>query len=138
MTTILAMLSVSLLFAIYVIIQHKKDNLSLMKLNNIISEQITELRAKNSSLWADINKLSHESDEMNIRLKEILNKQEKELIAVGKKVKWLDKTGEEEFGIVYDSFETSNNILVVVRGIKKNKPTGRYFTVGFDKITIID
>lgn len=138
MTTILAMLSVSLLFAIYVIIQHKKDNLSLMKLNNIISEQITELRAKNSSLWADINKLSHESDEMNIRLQEILNKQEKELIAVGKKVKWLDKTGEEEFGIVYDSFETSNNILVVVRGIKKNKPTGRYFTVGFNKITIID
>jgi hypothetical protein len=138
MTTILAMLSVSLLFAIYVIIQHKKDNLSLMKLNNIISEQITELRAKNSSLWADINKLSHESDEMNHKLQEILEKQEKELIAVGKKVKWLDKTGEEEFGIVYDSFETSNNILVVVRGIKKNKPTGRYFTVGFDKVTIID
>ena len=138
MTTILAMLSVSLLFAIYVIIQHKKDNLSLMKLNNIISEQITELRAKNSSLWSDINKLSHESDEMNIRLQEILSKQEKELIAVGKTVKWIDKTGEEEFGIVYDSFTTSNNALVVVRGIKKNKPTGRYFTVGLDKVTIVD
>jgi hypothetical protein len=138
MTTILAMLSISLLFAIYVIIQHKKDNLSLMKLNNIVSEQITELRAKNSSLWADINKLSHESDEMNFKLQEILNKQEKVLIEPGLKVKWIDKSGEEEFGIVYDSFNTSNNHLVVVRGLKKNKPTGRYFTVGFDKITIID
>jgi hypothetical protein len=109
-----------------------------MKLNNIVSEQITELRAKNSSLWADINKLSHESDEMNFKLQEILIKQEKVLIQPGLKVKWLDKTGEEEFGIVYDSFNTSNNHLVVVRGLKKNKPTGRYFTVGFDKITIID
>lgn len=138
MTIGLAVLAVSLCFAIYEIIGLKKYNNSLRDLNNILSQQITEYKSKNSSLWAEINKISSTSDELSETLKDVLEQQEKHIISAGVKVSWISKKGNEEFGIVYDSFNTADNSLVVVRGIKNNKPTARYFTVGFDKLKIID
>ena len=49
-------------------------------------------------------------------------------------MKWLDRKGEEQSGMVYDDFFSNNVQFVVVRGLRKGDLTGRYFTVLADKI----
>jgi cell division protein FtsB len=132
----LALFTCGYLFLLVDSLKNQIDNLA--KLNSKIEDELTSYKSKNSSLWSQIKELSSISEETKKELEDLLSKQEKFEFQIGSKVSWVDKTGEIEFGIVYDDFNTSDNHLVVVRGIKKNKLTGRYFTVSLDKITVVN
>ena len=132
----LALFTCGYLFLLVDSLKNQIDNLA--KLNSKIQDDLESYKYKNSSLWSQIKELSSISEETKKELEDLLSKQEKFEFQIGSKVSWVDKTGEIEFGIVYDDFITSDNHLVVVRGIKKNKLTGRYFTVILDKITVVN
>lgn len=132
----LALFTCGYLFLLVDSLKNQIDNLA--KLNSKIQDDLESYKYKNSSLWSQIKELSSISEETKKELEDLLSKQEKFEFQIGSKVSWVDKTGEIEFGIVYDDFNTSDNHLVVVRGIKKNKLTGRYFTVSLEKISIVD
>ncbi len=97
--------------------ESKNEVFRLTKTNNLLTEEITYYKAGNAQL--------------SFKIKEIFN------FSVDSKVKWLDSSGETEYGIVCDDFFSDNKHFVVVRGInKKGKVTGRYFTVSAHKISI--
>jgi hypothetical protein len=116
----------------------KEQNDILIFLNTKLNADLNSLNSKNAALWSEINSISSISETTKNQFEELLAKQEIFEIPLGSQVKWLDKTGEEESGIVYDDFKTPDKHLVVVRGMKNGKLTGRYFTVSLGKISIVD
>jgi hypothetical protein len=116
----------------------KEQNDTLIFLNKKLNDDLNSALSKNAALWTEINSISSISEVTKNQLEELLAKQETFEIPIGSKVKWFDKVGNEEFGVVYDDFKTPEKHLVVVRGINKGKLTGRYFTVSLERISIID
>ena len=117
---------------------YKEQNDTLIFLNTKLNEDLNAALSKNAALWTEINSISSISEVTKNQLEELLAKQETFEIPVGSQVKWFDRAGNEEFGVVCDDFKTPEKHLVVVRGISKGKLTGRYFTVSLERISIID
>ena len=101
----------------------KNQNETLKNLNNNLNKDLEELKSKNSSLW-------HET----LELKEHI---ESYKFPVGSKVKWLDRTGEEEFGIVYDDYEILDKHYVVIKRLKDDKLIGSPLSINADKLTVL-
>jgi hypothetical protein len=111
-----------------------ENNKSLMRLNNSIDDEITGYKSAQSSLLAKISELTSLSEENKEEILRLLSEVEVNKFEVDSKVKWLDRSGEEEFGIVCDDFFSDNKHFVVVRGVKNGKVSGRYFTISAEKI----
>ena len=111
-----------------------ENNKSLMRLNNSLDDEITGYKSTQSSLLAKINELTTLSEESKEEILRLLSEVEVNKFEVDSKVKWLDRSGEEEFGIVCDDFFSDNKHFVVVRGVKNGKVSGRYFTISAEKI----
>ncbi|MGL4790394.1 MAG: hypothetical protein ACRCW1_03200 [Anaerotignaceae bacterium] len=101
----------------------KNQNETLKNLNNNLNKDLEELKSKNSSLW-------HET----LELKEHI---ESYKFPVGSKVKWLDRTGEEEFGIVYDDYEILDKHYVVIKRLKGDKLIGSPLSIKAEKLTVL-
>jgi hypothetical protein len=101
----------------------KNQNETLKNLNNNLNKDLEELKSKNSSLW-------HET----LELKEHI---ESYKFPVGSKVKWLDRTGEEEFGIVYDDYEILDKHYVVIKRLKDDKLIGSPLSIKAEKLTVL-
>jgi uncharacterized membrane protein YvbJ len=56
---------------------------------------------------------------------------------VGSSVTWLDRTGEEEFGIVYDDYEILEKHYVVVKRLKDEKLFGAPLSIKAEKLTVL-
>jgi hypothetical protein len=101
----------------------KNQNETLKNLNNNLNKDLEELKSKNSSLW-------HET----LELKEHI---ESYKFPVGSKVTWLDRTGEEEFGIVYDDYEILDKHYVVIKRLKDDKLIGSPLSIKAEKLTVL-
>jgi hypothetical protein len=110
------------------------DNKTLMRLNNSLDDEITGYKSAQSSLLAKVSELTSLSEENKEEILRLLSEVEVHKFEVDSKVKWLDRSGEEEFGIVCDDFFSDNKHFVVVRGVKNGKVSGRYFTISAEKI----
>ncbi len=109
-------------------------NKSLMRLNKSLDDEITCYKSAQSNMLAKISELTNLSEENKEEIKRLLSEVEVHKFVVDSKVKWLDRSGEEEFGIVCDDFFSDNKHFVVVRGVKNGKVSGRYFTISAEKI----
>ena len=112
----------------------RKNNKSLMRLNTSLDADITGYKSAQSSLLAKISELTSLSEDNKEEILKLLSEVEVHKFEVDSKVKWLDRSGEEEFGIVCDDFFSDNKHFVVVRGVKNGKVSGRYFTISAEKI----
>lgn len=110
------------------------NNKSLMRLNKSLDEEITGYKSVQSNMLAKISELTSLSEDHKEEILRLLSEVEVHKFEVDSKVKWLDRTGEEEFGIVCDDFFSDNKHFVVVRGVKNGKVSGRYFTISAEKI----
>jgi hypothetical protein len=110
------------------------NNKSLMRLNKSLDDEITSYKSAQSNMLVKISKLTSVSEDNKEEIKRLLSEIEVHKFVVDSKVKWLDKSGEEEFGIVCDDFFSDNKHFVVVRGVKNGKVSGRYFTISAEKI----
>ncbi len=110
------------------------NNKSLMRLNNSLDNEITGYKSAQSNMLAKISELTSLSEDSKEEIKRLLSEVEVHKFEVDSKVKWLDRSGEEEFGIVCDDFFSDNKHFVVVRGVKNGKVSGRYFTISAEKI----
>lgn len=119
---------------IFTLVDKNKDISRLMVLNNALSDDLNGYKYNQSTLIFRLKELEFITDETKNQLDEILKSQEVEGFKVGSIVKWLDRKGEEQSGMVYDDFFSNNVQFVVVRGMRKGDLTGRYFTVLADKI----
>jgi hypothetical protein len=119
---------------IFALVDKNKDISRLMVLNNALSDDLNGYKSSQSTLIFRLKELEYITDETKNQLDEILKSQEVEGFKVGSIVKWLDRKGEEQSGMVYDDFFSNNVQFVVVRGMRKGDLTGRYFTVLADKI----
>lgn len=119
---------------IFKLVDKNKDISRLMVLNNALSDDLNGYKYNQSTLIFRLKELEFITDEAKNQLDEILKSQEVEGFKVGSIVKWLDRKGEEQSGMVYDDFFSNNVQFVVVRGLRKGDLTGRYFTVLADKI----
>jgi len=119
---------------IFALVDKNKDISRLMVLNNALSDDLNGYKSSQSTLIFRLKELEFITDETKNQLDEILKSQEVEGFKVGSIVKWLDRKGEEQSGMVYDDFFSNNVQFVVVRGMRKGDLTGRYFTVLADKI----
>ena len=119
---------------IFALVDKNKDISRLMVLNNALSDDLNGYKSSQSTLIFRLKELEYITDETKNQLDEILKSQEVEGFKVGSIVKWLDRKGEEQSGMVYDDFFSNNVQFVVVRGMRKGVLTGRYFTVLADKI----
>lgn len=115
-----------------------KGNETLICLNDRLENENTELKTKNASMWARVKELSSISDEAKKELENLLEKQDIHIIPVGAKVKWIDKTKEEETGMVLDDFISGEKHYVVIRRIKKNKLVGGPISLSADKVTVVE
>jgi hypothetical protein len=111
-----------------------ENNQSLMRLNNSLDDEITGYKSAQSNLLAKISELTSLSEDNKEEIMRLLSEVEVHKFEVDSKVKWLDRSGEEEFGIVCDDFFSDNKHFVVVRGVKNGKVSGRYFTISAEKI----
>ena len=118
----------------FTLVDKNKDISRLMVLNNALSDDLNGYKYNQSTLIYRLKELEYITDETKNQLDEILKSQEVEGFKVGSIVKWLDRKGEEQSGMVYDDFFSNNVQFVVVRGMRKGDLTGRYFTVLADKI----
>ena len=118
----------------FTLVDKNKDISRLMVLNNALSDDLNGYKYNQSTLIFRLKELEFITDEAKNQLDEILKSQEVEGFKVGSIVKWLDRKGEEQSGMVYDDFFSNNVQFVVVRGLRKGDLTGRYFTVLADKI----
>lgn len=101
--------------------ESSKEQLKTLKnLNSKISEELTEMRAKNSSLWSDYN--------------EAIQKLENNLIEPETMVSWVDKRGEIETGVVLDDYQLKDKKYVVVIRMKDNKTQGAPISISFEKL----
>ncbi len=119
---------------IFGLVDKNKDISRLMVLNNALSDDLNGYKSSQSTLIFRLKELEFITDETKNQLDEILKSQEVEGFKVGSIVKWLDRKGQEQSGMVYDDFFSNNVQFVVVRGMRKGDLTGRYFTVLADKI----
>ncbi len=119
---------------IFALVDKNKDISRLIVLNNALSDDLNGYKSSQSTLIFRLKELEYITDETKNQLDEILKSQEVEGFKVGSIVKWLDRKGEEQSGMVYDDFFSNNVQFVVVRGMRKGDLTGRYFTVLADKI----
>lgn len=119
---------------IFTLVDKNKDISRLMVLNNALSDDLNGYKYNQSTLIFRLKELEFITDETKNQLDEILKSQEVEGFKVGSIVKWLDRKGQEQSGMVYDDFFSNNVQFVVVRGMRKGDLTGRYFTVLADKI----
>jgi hypothetical protein len=110
------------------------NNKSLMRLNKSLDDEITGYKSAQSSLLAKISELTNLSEDNKEEILRLLSEVEVHKFEVDSKVKWLDRSGEEEFGIVCDDFFSDNKHFVVVRGVKNGKVSGRHFTISAEKI----
>jgi hypothetical protein len=110
------------------------NNKSLMRLNNSLDDEITGYKSAQSNMLAKISELTNLSEDNKEEILRLLSEVEVHKFEVDSKVKWLDRSGEEEFGIVCDDFFSDNKHFVVVRGVKNGKVSGRYFTISAEKI----
>ncbi len=90
----------------------------LQELNKKLQSQVTELTAKNSDLWFELQ-------------------QEKSYIDKGKKVSWLDKQGETNEGVVLDDYTLKDKVYVVVIRMRDGKTQGAPISIPFTKLTVI-
>jgi hypothetical protein len=110
------------------------NNKSLMRLNKSLDDEITGYKSAQSNMLAKISELTSLSEDNKEEILRLLSEVEVHKFEVDSKVKWLDRSGEEEFGIVCDDFFSDNKHFVVVRGVKNGKVSGRYFTISAEKI----
>ncbi len=119
---------------IFGLVDKNKDISRLMVLNNALNDDLNGYKSSQSTLILRLKELEFITDETKNQLDEILKSQEVEGFKVGSIVKWSDRKGQEQSGMVYDDFFSNNVQFVVVRGMRKGDLTGRYFTVLADKI----
>jgi len=123
--------NVLLLFS-YVLVRN--NNISLMRLNKSLNDELSGYKSAQSNMLAKISELTSLSKDNKVEILRLLSEVEVHKFEVDSKVKWLDRSGEEEFGIVCDDFFSENKHFVVVRGVKNGKVSGRYFTISAEKI----
>ncbi len=124
-------------YLLYVIKNIKDDNFVLMKLNNVLNDDLNGYKSKQSIMFSKIRELESLSEESKVQIEELMSQKEIFKFVVESKVKWLDKTGQEEFGIVCDDFFSDGKHFVVIRAIKKDKITNRYHTIAAERIVVI-
>ena len=124
-------------YLLFVIKKIKDDNFVLMKLNNVLNDDLNGYKSNQSIMFSKIKKLESLSEESKLQIEELMSQKEIFKFIVESKVKWLDKTGQEEYGIVCDDFFSDGKHFVVVRGIKKDKITNRYHTIAAERIVVI-
>jgi len=124
-------------YLLYVIKDIKDDNFVLMKLNNVLNDDLNGYKSKQSIMFSKIRELESLSEESKLQIEELMSQKEIFKFVVESKVKWLDKTGQEEFGIVCDDFFSDGKHFVVIRAIKKDKITNRYHTIAAERIVVI-
>ncbi len=122
MEVFLGVLVTLLGFYTVIVLVKLKDSKStvqlLQELNKKLQSQVTELTAKNSDLWFELQ-------------------QEKSYIDKGKKVSWLDKQGETNEGVVLDDYTLKDKVYVVVIRMKDGKTQGAPISIPFTKLTVI-
>jgi len=127
-----------LFFVIFVLVfklvDKNKDITRLMVLNNALNDDLNGYKSSQSTLISRLKELEFITDETKNQLDEILRSQEVEGFKVGSIVKWTDRKGEEQTGMVCDDFFSNSVQFVVVRGMRKGDLTGRYFTVLAEKL----
>ena len=121
-------------YLLYIIKYIKDNNFTLMKLNNVLNDELNGYKSSQSNLYYKLKELESLSEESKKQIEELMNQKEIHYFPVDSKVKWLDKTGEEEFGMVCDDFFSDGKHFVVVRAIKKNKVTNRYHSIAAERI----
>ena len=121
-------------YLLFVIKNIKDDNFVLMKLNNVLNDELNGYKSSQSNLYFKLKELESLSEESKKQIEELMSQQEIFKFVVESKVKWLDKTGQEEFGIVCDDFFSDGKHFVVVRAIKKDKVTNRYHSIAAERI----
>ena len=130
--------SVCLLAVVFYLLTVNKDlkdsNFTLMKLNNVLNDELNGYKSSQSNLYHKLKELESLSEESKKQIEELMNQKEIHYFPVDSKVKWLDKTGEEEFGMVCDDFFSDGKHFVVVRAIKKDKVTNRYHSIAAERI----
>ena len=130
--------SVCLLAVVFYLLIVNKDlkdsNFTLMKLNNVLNDELNGYKSSQSNLYFKLKELESLSEESKKQIEELMNQKEIHYFPVDSKVKWLDKTGEEEFGMVCDDFFSDGKHFVVVRAIKKDKVTNRYHSIAAERI----
>ena len=124
-------------YLLYVIKNIKDDNFVLMKLNNVLNDDLNGYKSKQSIMFSKIKELESLSEESKAQIEELMSQKEIFKFVVESKVKWLDKTGQEEFGIVCDDFFSDGKHFVVIRAIKKDKITNRYHTIAAERVVVI-
>ena len=124
-------------YLLYVIKNIKDDNFVLMKLNNVLNDDLNGYKSKQSIMFSKIKELESLSEESKAQIEELMSQKEIFKFVVENKVKWLDKTGQEEFGIVCDDFFSDGKHFVVIRAIKKDKITNRYHTIAAERVVVI-
>ena len=99
---------------------NQNENVSnLMKLNNKLEEDITELETKNAMLHSDL-----------------ISRNEDRIIDVGKEIKWLDKHKEIETGSVLDDYKYNGKVYVVVIRLKDGKSQGAPISIPYEKLIL--
>ena len=99
---------------------NQNENVSnLMKLNNKLEEDITELETKNAMLHSDL-----------------ISRNEDRVIDVGKEIKWLDKHKEIETGSVLDDYKYNGKVYVVVIRLKDGKSQGAPISIPYEKLIL--
>ena len=97
----------------------KENNISLMKLNSKLNEDVTELETKNAMLHSDL-----------------ITRNEERVIDAGREIKWLDKHKEIETGIVLDDYKHNNKVYVVIIRMKDGKTQGAPISIPYEKLIL--
>ena len=130
--------SVCLLAVVFYLLIVNKDlkdsNFTLMKLNNVLNDELNGYKSSQSNLYFKLKELESLSEESKKQIEELMNQKEIHYFPVDSRVKWLDKTGEEEFGMVCDDFFSDGKHFAVVRAIKKDKVTNKYHSIAAERI----
>jgi len=101
----------------------KNHNETLKNLNNNLNKDLESFKSKNSNLWNETNELKKHIESYKF--------------PVGSSVTWLDRTGEEEFGIVYDDYDILEKHYVVVKRLKDEKLFGAPLSIKAEKLTVL-
>lgn len=126
-----------LLVFLFLYIDAKKDLAYLMKLNNSLDEEISGYKVVQSELLDKVKSLESLSSEQMEDLIRVGKLVEERKFVVGSKVSWVDKSGEDEFGLVCDDFVSEDKLFIVVRSVKNGNLTRRYFTIGADRVKLV-
>lgn len=97
----------------------KENNMSLMKLNSKLNEDVTELETKNAMLHSDL-----------------ITRNEERVIDAGREIKWLDKHKEIETGVVLDDYKHKDKVYVVIIRMKDGKTQGAPISIPYEKLIL--